>query len=629
MNQGDLKPYNVGFFQHKVPTNTVDYQKSQWGVLSKSISYQLSRNVPINETVVELIKLNLIRGQGLFVRSIMKLQLENVHLTPEYASIAAVINSKFEEIGNLLLRRLVLQFRKAYLSDDKSLCISSSKFLAHLVNQKVVNEVLILQMIQLLLQNVTNDSMEIVFNILKVVGRNLNENSKPASTMIMTKLRDVLQGNQITEIKSIETILDWNRNAFSKYPILPKYLDLVEEQDQTAHFIELGDGLNASSELDLFLLDEKYNENEKAYDTLKKEILEAEKEEEEEEAHVEEKPVVVIAPVVDLTEADILQYQKTVYLKIMSSMSADEAVHKLLQLTSKDKKDRNNELMVDMVIKCCSQEKTYSKYFGVIGEKLCLINKSWEEVFSNLFKTYYGKIDKFENNAIRNIGKFFGHLFGSNALPLTAWDEVKLTEEHTNSASRIFLKFIIQEMIEEVGLTEIKERLVNDPVVIPYVNGVFPIVDVTWKDADAIRFSINYFTAIGLGVLTDKMRVVLKELPQPEFTRGRSRSRSSSFSRSGSSYSRSRSTSSRSYSRSRSNSRDESGALKSRDESGALNPSKTRLHNSEWEKKEDEKRPDSGSYAQKREPEEPQTARTRNLALKERSLSQNSKRRRY
>ena len=52
----------------------------------------------------------------------------------------------------------------------------------------------------------------------------------------------------------------------------------------------------------------------------------------------------------------------------MSSMSSDEAVHKLLKLNFKSKiknktktktktNSNDNEILADMVIKCCSQEK--------------------------------------------------------------------------------------------------------------------------------------------------------------------------------------------------------------------------------------------------------------------------------
>lgn len=52
---------------------------------------------------------NLVRGRGLFCRSIMKSQMASPTYTPVFAALVAVVNTKFPEIGELLLHRLVLQ----------------------------------------------------------------------------------------------------------------------------------------------------------------------------------------------------------------------------------------------------------------------------------------------------------------------------------------------------------------------------------------------------------------------------------------------------------------------------------------------------------------------------------------
>jgi pre-mRNA-splicing factor CWC22 len=67
----------------------------------------------------------------------MKSQMASPSFTNIYAALVAVVNTKFPEIGELLLTRVVLQFRRAYKRNDKPICIAASKFLAHLVNQQV------------------------------------------------------------------------------------------------------------------------------------------------------------------------------------------------------------------------------------------------------------------------------------------------------------------------------------------------------------------------------------------------------------------------------------------------------------------------------------------------------------
>lgn len=45
------------------------------------------------------------------------------------------------EIGELLLHRVIAQFKRAYKRNDKPITIAAAKFLAHLINQGVLHEV--------------------------------------------------------------------------------------------------------------------------------------------------------------------------------------------------------------------------------------------------------------------------------------------------------------------------------------------------------------------------------------------------------------------------------------------------------------------------------------------------------
>ena len=55
-----------------------------------------------------------------------------------YSALVAVINTKFPDIGELMLDRLILQFKRSYLRNQKSICVGTVMFIGHLVNQQVV-----------------------------------------------------------------------------------------------------------------------------------------------------------------------------------------------------------------------------------------------------------------------------------------------------------------------------------------------------------------------------------------------------------------------------------------------------------------------------------------------------------
>lgn len=161
-----------------------------------------------------------------------------------------------------------------------------------------------------------------------------------------------------------------------------------------------------------------------------------------------------------------------------------------------------------MIIECASQERTYLKYHGLIAERFCKMNRIWVENFINCFNDVYETIHRYETNRLRNIGKLFAHLFNTDSLPWTAFQIVRLTEEDTTSASRIFVKILFQEISEFLGLKTLKERLL-DPFMAESLSGMFP------KDNPKnTRFAINYWTSIGLGSLTEDLREWLRTAPQ-------------------------------------------------------------------------------------------------------------------
>lgn len=56
---------------------------------------------------------------GLFVQALMKAQNASPTFTHVYAALVSVLNTKFPQLGDLLLRRLVIQFRRSYKQNRK------------------------------------------------------------------------------------------------------------------------------------------------------------------------------------------------------------------------------------------------------------------------------------------------------------------------------------------------------------------------------------------------------------------------------------------------------------------------------------------------------------------------------
>ena len=98
-----------------------EYQRLSWDALRKSITGIVNRvNIAnIKLIVPELFAENLIRGRGLFSRSVMKAQASSLPFTPVFAALVSIINTKLPQVGELVLTRLISQFRRSFKRNDK------------------------------------------------------------------------------------------------------------------------------------------------------------------------------------------------------------------------------------------------------------------------------------------------------------------------------------------------------------------------------------------------------------------------------------------------------------------------------------------------------------------------------
>ena len=126
---------------------------------------------------------------------------------------------------------------------------------------------------------------------------------------------------------------------------------------------------------------------------------------------------------------------------------------------------------------------------------------------------------------------------------------ISLNEDDTTSSSRIFIKILVQDIVEALGMGEVQKRFKDDLMKANF-QGIFPT-----DNPRNIRFSINYFTSIGMGGLTEELRTRLKNAPKPATVVPATQTQSDSESISSYSSYSSYTGSSRSYSRSRSPSR--------------------------------------------------------------------------
>ncbi|CAG2181965.1 unnamed protein product, partial [Oppiella nova] len=182
------------------------------------------------------------------------------------------------KVGELILKRLIIQFRKSYRRNDKQVCITSTRFIAHLVNQQVAHEVVALEILTLLLENATNDSVEVSIAFLKECGSKLDELSRRGFSAIFERLRNILHEGHLDKRVQymIEVMFAIRKDKFKDHPSVIPELDLIEESEQFTHLITLDEPADNEEKLNVFQFDQNFEENEEKYKAIRKEILDDE-----------------------------------------------------------------------------------------------------------------------------------------------------------------------------------------------------------------------------------------------------------------------------------------------------------------------------------------------------------------
>ena len=435
------------------------FQRLAWEALKKSINGLINKvNSPNIAIIVrELFAENIVRGRGLLCQSIMLAQTASPTFTHVYAALAAIINTKFPNIGELLLHRLILNFRRGFKRNDKTRCMSSTRFIAHLVNQQVVHELLALEILTLLLDNPTDDSVEVAITFLKECGQRLSEVSPRGITSIFEALRTVLHESSLDKRTQymIEVMFQVRKDGFKDNPAVLEELDLVEEEDQFTHTILLEDEdqkLNGQEVLNVFKFDPDFAANETKYEDIKKSLLDDESSGSDDEGEGKssgddssdsdsEKEEDTSAPILDQTETNLIALRRTIYLTIQSSLDYEETVHKLMKLNLKAGHEQE---LCHMVIDCCAQQRTYEKFFGLLAQRLCQLKREYIDPFQKIFVDSYNTCHRLEIGKLRNVAKLFAHLLFTDAMGWEVLAVIRLNEHETTSSSRIFIKILCQ-----------------------------------------------------------------------------------------------------------------------------------------------------------------------------------------
>ncbi|CAG9584068.1 conserved hypothetical protein [Leishmania major strain Friedlin] len=530
--------------------SSVAFQQESWRALSRSITGVVNRvnKDNLEQSAVELFRENLIRGRGLFARSMMRTQQVDPDLTPVLAALASRINRDLPTVVELLCRRLVVQWNRAYLRKDWRFVENASRYLGWLFLLNVVEVDIIYQ---LLLKHLTSEKRreEDIDQAAKLFRETFKVMSlkerRSFHEQILTPFRDLLAmddeelrlstRSQAVLESCLKEVQEWERRK-EREEAIPDYLVLFDLEMQQRHEMDLDEKYPTEDALDRYAFDAEYDTHEEQYEAVRKAILgedwevellqqvaDAEGDEDEKGggegddeaadgpsagagAAASEAASLPTSAELDasktLIDAEERKLRREVYLAMRSSIRADEAVHKILR----QMQPQTERTICFMVIEGCCEERAYRKMYSMAAERLCKSNARFQAFFVEAFHARYESASELTLKQIEYTCKVYSHLLRTNSV---YWSRCLgcLDIVENNESQRLIIQYLFKGLAEEIGISGVMEKFQKDEELRWHTQRLFPLN----QGVDTLKSAVNLYVAMGLPEMTAPLRAALEE----------------------------------------------------------------------------------------------------------------------
>ncbi|KAH6829441.1 hypothetical protein C2S53_011484 [Perilla frutescens var. hirtella] len=235
----------------KKDEETIDHNKMEWLSMKTRITALVEKADVSNVELVadQILNENIIKGKGVFCQTVMKSQSESPESSDVYAAVVAIINSKFPEVGYLLVKRAVLEFKEAHDSGDKQRMQTASRFLAQLVNQRVVYVFLPVTVLMLLLVNPSSDNVEVAAAFCSQCGSLMMDVVPHKLKEFLSEFHRLLtEGHFEKRVQVLIVRLFASKKR--KFKACGRVINVVDYEDRVTHDVCLFQDLDPETSLD-------------------------------------------------------------------------------------------------------------------------------------------------------------------------------------------------------------------------------------------------------------------------------------------------------------------------------------------------------------------------------------------
>lgn len=350
-------------------------------------------------------------------------------LSMELMMLVAILHGNVgSEVGAVLLQNFAKRFdelMKQQNYGDGKYIDNVVILLGHLYNFKVIDNVLIFDILTKFTDSFTEKDIELILVILKNVGFSLRKDSPIGLRDFILKVQSRASGSTSTSLLDqsrvrfmLDVIMAIRNNNMRKIPNYdPEHLEHLQKLlctyirggqigDNQLH-VTLEDLINADLHGKWWLVGSAWDGG-SGNRQMRKDAA----------VSPEEGKLEVSSKLQQMAQKLRMNtdLRRNIFFIIMTSEDYLDAFEKLLKLGLKSGQQQE---IVLIILKCCLQERNYNPFYAHLGQKLCEHHRSYQMAFQFCLWDKFKEIASLSETSRVNLGKLLTHLFINKALSLS------------------------------------------------------------------------------------------------------------------------------------------------------------------------------------------------------------------
>ncbi|XP_072820159.1 nucleolar MIF4G domain-containing protein 1 isoform X2 [Vicugna pacos] len=364
------------------------------------------------------------------------------------------------EVGAHFLEAVVRRFASVYASGQEGKeCDNLFTVIAHLYNFRVVQSLLIFDILRKLVGTFTEKDIELILLMLKHVGFSLRKDDALSLKELIaeTQAKASRAGGEFQDQSRIrfmlETLLALKNNDVRKIPGYDP--EPVERLRKLQRALVRGAGSGTETQLRVSWDNILNAEQTGRWWIVGSAWSGAPMIDNGQQKTPQKRPLgTVSAKILELARKQRMNtdVRRNIFCTIMTSEDFLDAFEKLLKLGLKDQQERE---IVHVLMDCCLQERMYNPFYAFLAGKLCDYERRFQMTFQFSIWDKFRDLDNLPATNFSNLVHLVAHLLKTKSLPLSILKVVEFSEldkPRVHFLRKVLYMLLMETEVEDLGL---------------------------------------------------------------------------------------------------------------------------------------------------------------------------------